>query len=709
MKSKNILCGLSIAAVLLFGAFSSPGPIIVQNALTSIVISPTNAVMVAGSNEVFTATGYPGGVSLTATNGLVWSSSNPGAATINTNGVATGLTGGTTVITATFTSTNAINGSVSTNTALTVQVPLTAQTNQFLFTGSETNITLPPGTYIITTYGAQGGSGASYGGGLGAEVEGKFSFSGLTTLTLLVGNAGGGGGGGFEGGGGGGGSFVVNGSTPLVVAGGGGGGNYFGGGDSGQTGTSGDNGSGGGAGGAGGNGGAGGSNGGGGGGGYSGGGGGAGGSEAYGAGGSSFSNGGYGGGGFEGGGVGGGGGGGFGGGGGGGYSGGGGGGQAYGGGGGGSIIDSSVITNLAEVSGVASPDDSPNGEIIITAVSAPTLTNLVISPASPVIAVGSNLQFTVTEQFSDGSSQVITNGGTNSLWSSSNPAVATITTNGVVAGWSRGVTTISATLGSISGTTSLAVSNGVTTWYVWTNSPANGPGTTWATAYHDIQSAVNVTANGDSVLVTNGFYSNGGVPAPGNVITNRVMMTNVITVRSVNGPSATIINGMFGSAYSNSVRCVYMGTGATLSGFTLTNGYTYNFDAPYGGVDGSGGGVWAVGSAILTNCIITGCWQYGGSGAGVYGGNLYNCIISNNRGFDSGGAAYSTIAGSIISGNSVQNLAASGGGTLYCTANNCLISGNSAGSGGGAAGGILEDCTVVSNSSSSASIQASGI
>jgi hypothetical protein len=41
------------------------------------------------------------------------------------------------------------------------------------------------------------------------------------------------------------------------------------------------------------------------------------------------------------------------------------------GGGGGSIIDSSG-TVLAEVSGVASPDDSPNGEIIITAVPEPS-------------------------------------------------------------------------------------------------------------------------------------------------------------------------------------------------------------------------------------------------------------------------------------------------------------------------------------------------
>ncbi len=241
-----------------------------------------------------------------------------------------------------------------------------AQTHIYLFTGSETNITLPPGTYTITAFGATGGTGVEGAqGGLGAEMEGQFNFSASTTLILLVG----GGGGSGNAGGGGGGSFAVNGGTPLVIAGGGGGsingnGSIYRGGN-GLTGTS-----GGGYGGT--NGGGGIASNGGGGGGYSG----DGGNGGYGGGGGSFLNGGNGGGN---GGYGGGGGGGNGGGGGGGYSGGGGGG---GGNGGGSIINSSSITNLAEVSGIASPDDSTgNGEIIITAVSAST------SPASPEYSV----------------------------------------------------------------------------------------------------------------------------------------------------------------------------------------------------------------------------------------------------------------------------------------------------------------------------------
>ncbi len=65
-----------------------------------------------------------------------------------------------------------------------------AQTNQYLYTGSETNITLVAGTYIITAYGAQGGCGYDTPGGLGAEMEGEFTFSGPTALTLLVGGIG---------------------------------------------------------------------------------------------------------------------------------------------------------------------------------------------------------------------------------------------------------------------------------------------------------------------------------------------------------------------------------------------------------------------------------------------------------------------------------------------------------------------------------------
>jgi hypothetical protein len=254
-----------------------------------------------------------------------------------------------------------------------------AQTGDYLYSGSETTITLNPGIYDITAYGAQGGGG-SHGvlGGLGAEMDSQFKFTGVTTLTILVGGAGGSPNPTVFGGGGGGGSFVVNGSTPLVIAGGGGGGygTTFGfgwpvEGGVGNIGKDGGNGGGiyGGTGGSGGSGGSGddGNVAGGGGGGFDS----SGGNGGSGGGGSSFLSGGAGGNGYVGGYGGGGGGSAEGAGGGGGYSGGG-GSDFSGAGGGGSYVARSAINVLAEVSGVASLDDSPNGEIIITEVPEPT-------------------------------------------------------------------------------------------------------------------------------------------------------------------------------------------------------------------------------------------------------------------------------------------------------------------------------------------------
>ena len=110
------------------------------------------------------------------------------------------------------------------------------------------------------------------------------------------------------------------------------------------------------------------------------------------------------------------------------------------------------------------------------------------------------------------------------------------------------------------------------TYYVWANSLANGPGTAWSNAFRDIQSAVDVASDGDTVLVTNGVYSTGSRITPGYTLMNRLVLTNDIAVRSMNGPSMTLILGA-GPLGSNAIRCVYM-TDGILSGFAVTNGHT---------------------------------------------------------------------------------------------------------------------------------------
>ena len=100
---------------------------------------------------------------------------------------------------------------------------------------------------------------------------------------------------------------------------------------------------------------------------------------------------------------------------------------------------------------------------------------------------------------------------------------------------------------------------------------------TWANAATTIQAAVGAVSTGGTVLVTNGVYAAGGAANASPAISNRVLITQAITVQSVNGPSVTFIKGapdpITGGLGTNATRCVYMSAGV-LAGFTLTNGYT---------------------------------------------------------------------------------------------------------------------------------------
>jgi hypothetical protein len=179
------------------------------------------------------------------------------------------------------------------------------------------------------------------------------------------------------------------------------------------------------------------------------------------------------------------------------------------------------------------------------------------------------------------------------------------------------------------------------------------PYTNWVTAATSIQAAVNVAATNDVVLVTNGVY-------PGSVSVTKALM-----LLSVNGPQFTIING------GGTNRCVDLTDGASLTGFTLTNGYTGDW----------GGGVeYASTNAFLTNCLIVGNLANNGGG-GAYGCTLYNCTLSGNSAPQgSGGGAYrSTLCNCTLSGNSAADY--DDGGVYSCTLYNCIIYYNTAAEG----------------------------
>src|SRR5437762_3229621 len=116
------------------------------------------------------------------------------------------------------------------------------------------------------------------------------------------------------------------------------------------------------------------------------------------------------------------------------------------------------------------------------------------------------------------------------------------------------------------------------------------PYTSWATAATKIQDAVDAAVAGDEIVVTNGIYATGGRAAVGDSTTNRVVVDKSLNLRSVNGSQFTAIDG------GASVRCVYLTNGASLSGFTLTDGRAQ-----------VGGGLWCESAnAVVSNCVVSG-------------------------------------------------------------------------------------------------------
>jgi hypothetical protein len=223
------------------------------------------------------------------------------------------------------------------------------------------------------------------------------------------------------------------------------------------------------------------------------------------------------------------------------------------------------------------------------------------------------------------------------------------------------------------------------------------PFTSWATAATNIQDAVDVAGTpGALVLVTNGTYATGGRAVGTDVLINRVSVDKPLMVRSVNGAQFTVIHG--GRLTWEEIRCVYLSSGARLSGFTLTNGTTRD-DGDYQR-ELSGGGLWCESTnAVASNCVVAGNSAVS-VGGGAFGGTLNNCVLSGNSAGDGGGAYGGTLNHCTLTGNSAYG---SGGGAAgdwggNCMLNNCTLTGNSASYGGGAVRGTLKNCVLTGNS-----------
>lgn len=133
-----------------------------------------------------------------------------------------------------------------------------------------------------------------------------------------------------------------------------------------------------------------------------------------------------------------------------------------------SVTWSSSNQNIASINGgglaaalalgslsISATSDSITGSTSVS-VQSPTLMSLSILPADPTIAFTTTLQFHALGNYSDGSVQNVTRQVT---WASSNTAVAQILSTGDSKGMTAGSSTITATLGAISASTTLNVTN----------------------------------------------------------------------------------------------------------------------------------------------------------------------------------------------------------------------------------------------------------
>ena len=120
-----------------------------------------------------------------------------------------------------------------------------------------------------------------------------------------------------------------------------------------------------------------------------------------------------------------------------------------------------TVTVQIAVPGSGTPNDNTVTFSAIIA-AAPTLQSITVAPTTPGVAKGETESFTATGNLSDGSTEDLT---TRATWTSESTSVATISntagTNGVATAVSQGTSTISASMGGVSGSTVLTVTNPV--------------------------------------------------------------------------------------------------------------------------------------------------------------------------------------------------------------------------------------------------------
>jgi len=251
----------------------------------------------------------------------------------------------------------------------------------------------------------------------------------------------------------------------------------------------------------------------------------------------------------------------------------------------------STATNIATISSSGLASGTAQGTSTITATSGsvsgsatltvtpPILTSIAVTPANASLANGTTQPLTATGTYSDGSTLNITN---SVAWSTGNAGIATISTSGVASGTSVGSTTVTATLGSVSGSNTLTVTPATLVSIAVTPALPNTPlGTTQqftATGTFTDGSTQNLTAT------VNWSSSQISVVTISNNTGSQGLATSVATgSASINATSGSVS----GSTTITIVPAALVSIAVSPSGSSIALGTTQQFTATGTFTDGS--------------------------------------------------------------------------------------------------------------------------
>ena len=232
----------------------------------------------------------------------------------------------------------------------------------------------------------------------------------------------------------------------------------------------------------------------------------------------------------------------------------------------------------------------------------------------------------------------------------------------------------------------LSTGTRASTFYVSTNGLHKSPFANWTDAATNIQPAVDISDNSDTVFVSNGLY----------VLSSQLVINKSIILKSMGGPDVTTIDA------NDEFRCVYVSApNAEIDGFTIQNGFASG-DWP----SNAGAGVFFDGGGILRNSIVIfNEAEHGGGVCCFQGGVVTNCEVSVNQALENGGGIYcfqgGTVEASIIELNDAEGMGAG----LYCditgSVRNCYVESNMAELDGGGLyfynGGTVVNCLIIDN------------